>query len=39
VVVAIAAAYNDDASVLLTPTVAVIEFVVTVGLYVLDGSI
>jgi len=37
VVVAIPAAYNDDALVLLTPTIAVIELMVAVQ--VLDGSI
>jgi len=36
-VVAIPAAYNDEASVLLTPTIAVIELMVAVQ--VLDGSI
>jgi len=37
VVVAIPATYNDDASVLLTPTIAVIELMMAVQ--VLDGSI
>jgi len=37
VVVAIPAAYNDDASVLRTPTIAMMELMVTVQ--ILDGSI